>query len=55
MIRLFLAYKRAEDDKLMKFQRATEFTRVPHDLTTLLYTIHGPPSVSIALLRSNRK
>jgi hypothetical protein len=29
-----LAFKRAEDDKLMKFQRATEFMRVPPDLTS---------------------
>jgi hypothetical protein len=32
--RLSLAFKRAEDDKLMKFQRAAEFMRVPPDLTT---------------------
>jgi hypothetical protein len=38
MILVILAFKRAED-KLMKFQRATEFTRVPPaDRTTLLYT-----------------
>jgi hypothetical protein len=38
IIQVILAFKRAEDNKLMKFQRATEFTRVPPDLTTLLYT-----------------
>jgi hypothetical protein len=27
-------FKRAEDDKLMKFQRAAEFMHVPPDLTT---------------------
>jgi hypothetical protein len=31
---IILAFKRAEDDKLMKFQRAAEFMRVPPDLTT---------------------
>jgi hypothetical protein len=31
---LDLALKRADDDKLMKFQRAAEFMRVPPDLTT---------------------
>jgi hypothetical protein len=29
-----LAFKRAEDDKLMKFHRAAEFMRVPPDLIT---------------------
>jgi hypothetical protein len=27
-----LAFERAEDDKLMKYQRATEFMHVPPDL-----------------------
>jgi hypothetical protein len=36
---VIVAFMPAEDDKLMKFLRATEFTReVPPDLTTLLYT-----------------
>jgi hypothetical protein len=39
IIYIILAFKRAEDDKLMKFQRAAQFTRVPPDLTTAtLYT-----------------
>jgi hypothetical protein len=43
---------RAEDDKLMKFQRAAEFMRVPPDLTTAtLYKYIA----FMALLRSNRK
>jgi hypothetical protein len=29
MMSIILAFKRAEDDKLMKFQRAAEFMRVP--------------------------
>jgi hypothetical protein len=33
MMSIILAFKRAEDDKLMKFQRAAEFMRVPPDLT----------------------
>jgi hypothetical protein len=38
---------RAEDDKLMKFQRAAEFMRVPPDLTTAtLYKY--PVSVFVA-------
>jgi hypothetical protein len=58
---IILAFKRAEDDKLMKFQRAAEFMRVPPDLTILLLLIqiHGSPSIVsiafMALLRSNRK
>jgi hypothetical protein len=35
--------KRAEDDKLMKFQRATEFTRVPPD--DYAYKYIGSPSI----------
>jgi hypothetical protein len=31
---IILAFKRAEDDKLMKFQRAAKFMGVPPDLTT---------------------
>jgi hypothetical protein len=38
MISVILAFRRAEDDKLMEFQRATEFTRVPPDLTTATNT-----------------
>jgi hypothetical protein len=38
LLKCILAFKRAEDDKLMKFQRVTELTRVPPNLTTLLYT-----------------
>jgi hypothetical protein len=34
MMSIILAFKRAEDDKLMKFQSAAEFMRVPPDLTT---------------------
>jgi hypothetical protein len=34
MISIILAFKPAEDDKLMKFQRAAEFMHVPPDLTT---------------------
>jgi hypothetical protein len=34
MMSIILAFKRAEDDKLMKFQHAAEFMRVPPDLTT---------------------
>jgi hypothetical protein len=34
IIYIILAFKRAEEDKLMKFQRAAEFMRVPPDLTT---------------------
>jgi hypothetical protein len=34
IIYIIFAFKRAEDDKLMKFQRAAEFVRVPPDLTT---------------------
>jgi hypothetical protein len=34
MMTIISAFKRAEDDKLMKFQRAAEFMRVPPDLTT---------------------
>jgi hypothetical protein len=46
MIWIIFAFKRAEDDRLMKFQRAAEFMRVSPDLTT---ATHGSPSiVSIA-------
>jgi hypothetical protein len=34
MMLIILAFKRAEDEKLMKFQRAAQFSRVPPDLTT---------------------
>jgi hypothetical protein len=34
MMSIILAFKQAEDDKLMKFQRVAEFMRVPPDLTT---------------------
>jgi hypothetical protein len=34
MMSIILAFKHGEDDKLMKFQRAAEFVRVPPDLTT---------------------
>jgi hypothetical protein len=42
---------RAEDDKLMQFQRATEFMRVPPAMTSATLQIHGSPSiVSIAFM-----
>jgi hypothetical protein len=56
MILIILAFKRAEDDKLMKFQRAAEFMRVPPDYSI---QIHGSLSIVfialMALLHSNRK
>jgi hypothetical protein len=62
MMSIILAFKRAEDDKLMKFQRAAEFMRVPPETRLLLlYTntwlsvycfhcIHG-----IVTLKGNRR
>jgi hypothetical protein len=35
MIQIILTFKQAEDDKLMKFQRAAQFTHVPPDPTTV--------------------
>jgi hypothetical protein len=45
---IILAFKRAEDEKFMKFQRTAEFMRVPPDRTTatlykymaLLFPLH---------------
>jgi hypothetical protein len=51
MMSIILAFKRAEDDKLMKFQHAAEFMRVPPDLTAATIQIHDSPSiVSIAFM-----
>jgi hypothetical protein len=59
MIYIILAFKRAEDDKLMKFQRAAEFMSVQPHLTTATYTntwFFSIVSIAfMALLRSNRK
>jgi hypothetical protein len=56
MIQIILAFKRAEDDKLMKFQRAAESMRVPPDLTTATLYKYMVASIALmALLCSNRK